>query len=411
MYNKREMFNLPQNIVYTALYYFFYLYPFWLPFILGYIFLADWLKYIRCLYIEKQGGVLLEIKLPKEITKSPLAMEIILAALWQKSSPTLHETFFSGKIRAWFSLEIASIDGQIHFYIWGTPKYRLLIESQIYSQYPGVEISEAEDYAKKMVYSKDQPMWGTYYKLSKSDVIPIKTYIDFGLDKASEKEEFKHDPLAATIEQMGSLQKGEQMWIQILFQAHRKLGFLDAHFLPVENWGEKAKKEVEKIRKSAILENDDEGQKTVHLTKMQTDLITGIERSQSKYPFEVAIRGMVFSTPKKIGDRIPGLIGIFRQFSAIEIFNELRIGFFTDFDYPWEDFMRIRRTRYEKMMLDAFKRRSYFQYPYKYWKQKKLIMTTEELATLYHFPGAVVTTPSLNRIESKKSDAPTNLPL
>ena len=38
-------------------------------------------------------------------------------------------------------------------------------------------------------------------------------------------------------------------------------------------------------------------------------------------------------------------------------------------------------------------------------------MNGEELATLYHLPGAVATTPTLTRIPSKKSEAPANLPV
>ena len=55
-----------------------------------------------------------------------------------------------GKFRPWFSLELVSIEGEVHFYIWTQPKFRKLIESQFYSQYPGVEILKKQrDYTKK----------------------------------------------------------------------------------------------------------------------------------------------------------------------------------------------------------------------------------------------------------------------
>jgi hypothetical protein len=40
-----------------------------------------------------------------------------------------------------------------------------------------------------------------------------------------------------------------------------------------------------------------------------------------------------------------------------------------------------------------------------------MILSSEELATLFHIPGRVSTTPSLERIEAVKSDAPQNLPI
>ena len=39
------------------------------------------------------------------------------------------------------------------------------------------------------------------------------------------------------------------------------------------------------------------------------------------------------------------------------------------------------------------------------------IFTTEELATLFHIPGQVAVTPTLGRIPSTRSQAPTNLPV
>ncbi len=38
-------------------------------------------------------------------------------------------------------------------------------------------------------------------------------------------------------------------------------------------------------------------------------------------------------------------------------------------------------------------------------------MTVEELATIFHFPGKVATTPTLGRIPSKRAEPPSNLPI
>jgi hypothetical protein len=65
-------------------------------------------------------------------------------------------------------------------------------------------------------------------------------------------------------------------------------------------------------------------------------------------------------------------------------------------------------TRMKRRMLDAYKRRMFFFYPYKY---KAMVMTNEELATMFHFPGQVAQTPGLPRIPSKRAQAPTNLPI
>ncbi len=382
---------------------------FWLPLFLGGIFLKTWLDYIRTDFITNQGYFLYEVKLPREIKKTPLAMEIFLHSLWQKPTSTYIDTFWLGKVQPWFSLELVSLGGHVKFFIWGPRKFKTLVESQIYSQYPDVGLTEAEDYTNAVVHDLSKMfMWGTYFKLTNKDVYPIKTYVDYGLDSAMPKEETKADPLAALLEYLGSVRPTDQVWIQFLIQGHKRRGIVQGQLVPSKDWTEEAKREIEKIKKEAGI-----GQPGVFrfLSKSDEEKIQAIDRSISKFAFDTIIRAIHVAPPGKPDEgAIPALIGIFRQFSSNN-FNGFKLGWFTDFDYPWMDFMRIRRTKAERQMLKAYKLRSGFQAPYKNFHTIPFILTTEELATLYHFPGEVVKTPTLSRIESKRAEAPSNLPV
>ena len=53
----------------------------WLPAISAFFAWKFWLYYIRLRYVSKIDWVLLEIKLPREMPKSPQVMEIILSAM------------------------------------------------------------------------------------------------------------------------------------------------------------------------------------------------------------------------------------------------------------------------------------------------------------------------------------------
>ena len=66
---------------------------------------------------------------------------------------------------------------------------------------------------------------------------PIKTYIDYKLDKLETEEEMKNDPLASLIELMGTMKEGENMWYQALIRAN------------TTKWEEAGVKIVDKIMK------------------------------------------------------------------------------------------------------------------------------------------------------------------
>lgn len=207
-----------------------------------------WKMYVNQKFLDKfnADSIMLEIKLPREIMKSPLATEVALTSLLQGGGiGTWYHRNFLGGLPAYSSLEIASLEGVIHFYIRAHKKFKAIIEANFYAQYPGIEIVEADDYTKLIRYhhlSKDVYMWGAKYKLSeswrptnpetgkpfedkkdekgykmKADFLPIKTYVDYGLDK-DPKEEFKTDPITPLLEFMGSIGKGEYFWFQILVQ-------------------------------------------------------------------------------------------------------------------------------------------------------------------------------------------------
>lgn len=381
--------------------------PFWVPIALFVAFFQLWVTYSRTKWISQQGQVLLEIKLPREITKSPLAMEIIFTSLYQASAGNYLEAYLKGKLRPWFSLELVSIDGHIHFYIWAHAKFKNLIEAQIYAQYPEVEVYEVEDYTKNFYYDMSKIMlWGTHFKLSGPDPLPIKTYVDYGLDK-NEKEEYKIDPMTSILEYLGSLKKGEQAWYQILIQAHRSEKLIDIRFKKTDDIKKEADKQLEKLRKA--LETG-EGYPRIP-SKVEAETMAAVERSKDKWPFDCCIRGLYIATKESFSPiSITGMIGSFRQYSSNNL-NGFKFTKWTDYDYPWQDFKRRRRTALERRFIDAYKRRSFFNVPYKNYLLKSFVLTTEELATIYHFPGGVASTPTLTRIPSKKAQAPSNLPI
>lgn len=287
----------------------------------------------------------------------------------------------------------------------------------MYGQYPGIEIHEVKDYTQDVHFDPEKMgLWGCDLTLTKSDPYPLKTYIDYGLDENA-KEEEKIDPLASTLEALGSLGKGEQMWIQIIVRTNKDKRSKEGSWFDTEDkWKGEAKDEIMKIRENARKATQAEMGDTeqtftfTRVTKIEEETITALERSVTKNGFDAGIRGIYLTEKDKFSPiNITTLTGAFKQFSASGNLNGLRpIRWLAGFDYPWQDWNNILQNRDRRRIIDAYRRRSWFHPPY---KTKHFVLNTEELATIYHFPGQVAKTPTLARIASTRGEAPPNLPI
>ena len=72
-----------QGLTATVLFILYILAPIYIPLLFGYILVNLWLGYKRFDFITKQERILLELKLPQEIKKTPLATELFLGAVHQ----------------------------------------------------------------------------------------------------------------------------------------------------------------------------------------------------------------------------------------------------------------------------------------------------------------------------------------
>lgn len=403
------------------------LFPIVMPFVLFYVFWIVRFRWLTMKFVESQKTCLLQIKLPKEITKSPAAMEIFFSQLVPGGAGGYAEAFIDGKTRPWFSCEIVSVEGEVRFYVWcSQAKFKNLVEAQLYAQYPNIEIYEAEDYTKDLVFDLEKyKMHSVQFALSEPDPLPIKTYIDYGLDK-DQKDEYKIDPMTSVLEYFGSLKKGEYGWIQILFQKREDLSIKHGTFAKSKKLKKQIEEEINKIREEAIPKTKDKDKDTIKFpnpTKGQTERIAAIERSASKTPFECMVRALYIAEKDSFNPiNIAGIMGSFRQYNSGSL-NGFKVGTVSDVSDLRKDiafvlpFFSKRNDKkisdIKKSMFFAYKLRSYFQYPYKnYGDKKPFILTSEELATIFHFPSGMVSqTPTLKRVGSKKSEAPSNLPI
>lgn len=394
--------------------------PIWLTtLIFKHLFFSNWLVYVGMKFALNNGRSTLRIKLPPQVDKSPEAMEFVLTQMWNNyNSDNLMQTYLDGKKPLYFSYEIVSIGGDVRFYInVPTKKIKALVEAALYSQYPGVEvIEEPVDYIAEIpMGDPDWSLMSFHMGKKKDQEFPIRTFIDYGLDKMP-KEEEKVDPLTPMLEAMGSISPNERLYVQYVMYVPRdntfKNGSLDA---PEPSFDAKVAKKVNEMmgRDPAtgkpMPTPDGEREEIARLTAGERDNIQAMERNAGKYAYKVGIRWMYVAKGSAFNaDNIGKMIRSFSQFD-MKGRNEVGIRWRTDANYQAifkSDREKVKR--WKKAELKEYKKRVYYN---KGGGDTMKYMTTEELATMFHLPGKVALTPNLGRIESTRSTAPANLPV
>jgi len=426
--------------------------------VLAYTAHAFWLHYVEANFISGIEWVLLEIVPPRDVLRSPKAMELFLSsALYQSSNKSGIESYWIGAVWFWFSLELVSLDGQVHFYIRIPSRLKSLIETQMYAQYPQAQIKVVDDYTlavDKITPDSAWNLWGCEFRLAKPDVYPIKTYIDFGLDK-DPKEEYKVDPISPVVELFGSISKGEQMWMQIVITPSKKkfrtkeksfslFNLIDNiqkegmfSFYQYHDWVEEGREEILRSLKeftSAREKPDHTFSKEVRSPDFMKSMMEGAGKKMLKVGFDTGIRicyvakKEVFNMNNRRNIRL-----IFRQYAAPFINELTRINstqadaFSSNIIAGFFPLSSKKIMHLSDRMLEEYREREFFHPPMRHkihlpWPLSPFlfpnffhhhinILNTEEIATLWHFPGQILKVPTLERIESKEASPPTNLPI
>ncbi len=415
----------------------------WGPLLAMYVGLEMWHHFVTDRFILGMKWTVFEIEIPRDVEKTPMAMELILTnAMYHASQKGLWEVWVQGSPHFWFSLEMAGIDGQVHFFIRSPSRIADLVETQVYAQYPQAKVHEVPDYTLAVPYdapNKDWYVWGCEFKLEKHDAIPIRTYKDYGLDKPSDKEQQKIDPLTPTIEYLGSLPRGQQLWIQYVIRPSKKV--YHSHTTHKhQGWVAEANEEIfrqagpytQEFFQSTADQEAKHGQTGVQIRvpDMVSARIKKIQEKMQKLGFDIGIRVVAvgdarycsleqFDTLRR-SSRL-----LFRQFNNPDLNSLVRVNG-TQFDHLWGDPTGMVLWKLKHRMLNWYRLRIFYHPPFWYSfnyprlfslfflpsnKVNISVLNVEEIATLFHFPGQVSQAPSFRRIESRVAKPPSNLPI
>lgn len=354
----------------------------WVPIVLILGFLT-WRNYRRAEVINNSEGDLLILEIPKTNDKKELAAEQMFASL-HGILRDAQELRANGGVQEHLSFEFASVNGQIRFYTWVPRALRSFVESQIYSQYPTVQIREAEeDYVTHerqhdVIYTSD-------VTLTDNEVLPIKTF-----------QSFEVDPLAGITGTLAKLETtGDEVWVQILVR-------------PVaDDWHKTTEKWVNGIRggKSssstkvvgwipqlfeALWKPPETGEKVTvakELSDRDKTRIAEAEKKATKLGYQVKIRVAYLGQDQTTArQQMQAIVGTFKQFNSTNL-----NGF--------------------KASGGSFSKESIIPYRQRQFGPNGFILNIEELASVFHLPHTSVETPNIVWASSKTAEPPAKLPI
>ena len=359
----------------------------WVPLVALFAFLTykNYKKANR-LKVLNIDSVLLMLEIPRTNDKKELAAEQLFASLHGILRDKT-ELKNSGGVQEHLSFEIVSTGGQIRFYVWVPRILQSFVESQIYSQYPTVQIYKCSDdyvdsrHTHSIVYSSE-------LTLTEDSALPIKTF-----------DTFEVDPLAGITGTLAKLDsdKGEELWVQILTRPVSD----DWHKSTTDTWISRVKTGGSKglfgidwsylVQLLGALWTPPAGgtgsEKTVEISERDKTRIAKAEEKATKLGFEVKIR-LAYLGDDEINAKLnmQALVGTFKQFNSTNLNGFKMLG-----------------STFDAEALDAYKLRQF--------TDDGFILNISELASVYHLPHTSVETPNIVWANSKTAEPPAKLPV
>ncbi|MDP3993219.1 MAG: type IV secretion system DNA-binding domain-containing protein [bacterium] len=335
---------------------------------------------------EPGASTLLRISVPKNNERTPQAAEQMFAAM--------HGIFRSSASRQpHVSFEIVSKARTINFYTYVPTELRDFVSSQIFAQYPTVEITEIEPDSDYTTLSDEKQIAATELDLKKPTAFPIKTF-----------QNFEVDPLSSIAGALGSVSEEEEVWVQVLIK-------------PIDDdWQDLGKSEVKRLKdgfkamslgqlvknefkllifglaKSVVEgppgeEKKKDDKKKDDKETPETVAIKAIEEKITKLGFATNIRLLAAGNDEySVRAKLEQVVGAFKQF------NTINLNAFVAKDITSD------RAAHELFTTRAF-------------GEHTMILNITELASVYHYPSETVATPTIAWAGSKKGEPPGNLPL
>ena len=412
-------------------------------------------RYSQQIAFLTEKRTMLEVRLPENSQEGLASMEAVLEMISYGSGEGLwFPVWWSGKKRPIYSLEIVSRGGAVSFIIHTRAVLTEAVRSAVFSFYPRAHVTEidpVDDHVFDVAYDPETHGLFTFeWKFSRNDALPIKTYIEFQLEKrldpgaqtpgtAVRPTTPLLDPLASLYDLMRSMRGDERFFVQYVFRT-QKYAFPKQEVAsdPTQRDYWKRQKLPQEIQEALVSLDKKikdlraDGGSDITLTQSEKRLRETGARLMEKQALEVGIRMVYIASKENFSPstRIAPMTAVYKLTNTSENSLIPYGTLLTDYyDIPALDPPRLDKDAEKDLLLQLYRDRLFWHAPalYSYckddtsrWSKKvkgpsarriSAVMTTETLATLCHLPTSFIPSPPGSVTLSTTVEPPQNLPV
>ena len=289
------------------------------------------------------------------------------------------------------AFEIVAHQGLISFYVATPPSVAQHVEEQIHAQFSHAVIEHVDDYN---MFSAQGVTAAAMLTVQREIFLPIRTYRSLDID-----------PLNAVTNAMSRLAPDEGVALQILLRPAGKRrqawSARVAHQLqkgkklrqakyaaPATALGYLMRFGVEMFESEKSVREREQKSGMHKLSPLQEEMVKSLEQKSSKAQFDVVCRLVVSAKNQVAADRIVrDIVSAFGQYTSFQFGNGFKALVAKDPKHIVHDF--IYRN---------------------FDPSRVLLLNTEELASLWHFPLPTTETPNIRWLTARQAAAPVNVP-
>ncbi|MEK7211745.1 MAG: hypothetical protein AAB731_03865, partial [Patescibacteria group bacterium] len=329
----------------------------------------------------EKAGEQEKTKTHQEVQEKISVMESLLSALGGMKRDSGIKTWFYGEDDS-IALEIAANDGLIYFYLAAPRKVAPFMEQQIHAAFPLAQVEETADYN---IFTPEGAIVSNYLKFKREPLFPIKSYKKLESDPLNSltnaMSKFVSAEEGAAIQYVlrpvsGKWRKRSRKVTGALVKGESLSNAMGGTFQEVWKMIKPAKKESEAPKEPR------------KLSPLEEEMVKAIEEKSSKAAFELNIRLVASAkTVPRAEEILSNLSGAFNQYNIYEYGNSF-----------------VKASPFNKVkMINDFIFRGFS-------RKFAIVLNTEELASVYHFPLPTTETPNIVWLVARSAVPPFNIP-